>query len=127
MVADKDVVGGRLLAELAQHAHDLAAMESGVIDDMEQELPARDAPVNRVEFQRKFGFWEDFNIVMKAFPHLAPALLQIVQVRLRRGGRKASRVREFGEWDQLTLAKLAEPEALRIVDMAQRSRDANVG
>ena len=53
MVADKDVVGGRLLAELAQHAHDLAAMESGVIDDMEQELPARDAPVNRVEFQRK--------------------------------------------------------------------------
>lgn len=117
MVADKDVVGGRLLAELAQHAHDLAAMERGVIDDMEQELPAWDGPVNRVEFECKFGFRESFNIIVQAFPHLAPALLQIVQVRLRRGGGKASRVSEFGEREQLTLAKLAEPETLRIVDM----------
>ncbi len=91
MVANKDVVGGRLLAELAQHTHDLAPMERGVIDDVEQELPARDGLVDRVEFQRKFGFREGFNIVVQAFPHLAPALLQIVQVRLRRGGRKASR------------------------------------
>src|SRR5580704_813566 len=102
-------------------------MERGVIDDMEQELPAGDGPIDRVEFQPKFGFREGFDIVVQSFPHLAPALLQIVQVRLRRGGRKASRVGEFGERNQLTLAKLVEPEALRIVDMAQRSRDANVG
>ena len=127
MVANKDVVGGRLLAKLAQHAHHLAAMERGVIDDMEQELPAGDCPVDRVEFQRKFGFREGFHMVVQAFPQLAPALLQTVQVRLRRRVGKASRVSEFGEREQLTLAKLAEPEALRIVVMAQRSRDANVG
>jgi len=69
-----------LLAELAQHAHDLPAMERGVIDDMKQELPAGDGPVDRMEFQRKFGFPEGFNIAMQAIPHLAPALLQIVQV-----------------------------------------------
>ena len=127
MVPNKDVVGRGLLAELAQHAHDLATMERGVIDDMEQELPARDRPVNPAEFQPEFDFREGFNRVVQALPHLGPALLQMVQVRLRRSGRKASRVSEFGEWDQLTLAKLAEPEALRIVDMAQRTRDANVG
>ena len=41
MVPNKDVVAGRLLAELARHAHDLAAMERGMIDDMEQERDFR--------------------------------------------------------------------------------------
>ena len=62
MVADEDVVGGGLLAELAEHAHDLAAMEGGVIDDMEQELPAGDGPVDGVEFQGEVGFREGLNI-----------------------------------------------------------------
>jgi len=63
-------------------------MERGVIDDMKQELPAGDGPVDRMEFQRKFGFPEGFNIAMQAIPHLAPALLQIVQVRLGGAGGK---------------------------------------
>ena len=95
-----------------------------MIDDMKQKFPAGDGPIPCVEFQRKFGFREGFNVVVQAFPHFAPALLQIVQVEFWWGGRKAFRVREFGEREQLPVAKLGEPDALRIVDMAQRSRDA---
>ena len=127
VVADEDVVGGGLLAELAEHAHDLAAMEGGVIDDMEQEFPAGDGPVDGVEFEGEVGFGEGGNVGVQALPYFGPALLQVGQVGLRWSGRVDFWVGEFGERDERTLAELAEPEVLRIVDMAERSGDAGVG
>ena len=127
VVADEDVVGGGLFAELAEHAHDLAAVEGGVIDDVELELPAEDGPVDGVEVEGEVGFGEGGNVGVQTLPDFGPALLQMAQVGLRWSGRVEFWVGEFGERDQRTLAELTEPEVLRIVDMAQRSRDADVG
>ena len=104
VVADEDVVGGGLLAELAEHAHDLAAMEGGVIHDMEQEFPAGDGPVGGVEFEGEVGFGEGGNVGVQALPYFRPVVLQVGQVGLRRSGRVESRVGEFRERDELALA-----------------------
>ena len=48
-VVFEDVGAGRLVAKLADHVCDLAAMHRGVIDDVEEKLPARDAPIGGTE------------------------------------------------------------------------------
>jgi hypothetical protein len=102
-------------------------MEGGVIDDVEQEFPAGDGPVDSVEIVGEVGFGEGGNVGVQALPYFGPALLQVGQVGLRWSGRVEARVGEFGKRDECTCAELAEPEVLRIVDMAQRSGDAGVG
>ena len=36
----EEVGGGRDVVELAEHGHDLAAVERGVVDDVEEDFPA---------------------------------------------------------------------------------------
>ena len=47
---------GRLDAEGAEHGDDLAAMEGGMVDGMENDLPARDTEVGAIGYDgREFG------------------------------------------------------------------------
>jgi len=61
-------------------------MERGVIDNMEQELPAGNGPVDGVEFQGKFGSGGS-NIGCRPST-LRASVAQIAQVWLRRVGGK---------------------------------------
>jgi hypothetical protein len=116
-------VGG-LDAESAEHSDDLAAMERGMVDGMENDLPARDAEVSPIghdggEFGGQVGVGGGFEPLPVALPEFGPRLDEEFEGVLRSG---AGRQRLSAALDDA-----AEPDALAVVDVAEGAENAGVG
>lgn len=76
----EQVGAGRLMAELTEHSHDLAAVERGVIGNVQDELSARNPMAHRKELPVKIGFRPRLNVFAKTFPYGRPELEQSCKI-----------------------------------------------
>lgn len=72
-VERKEIRVGRLLAEMAQHPDDLAAMQRGMIHHVQQDFPSRQAELASIgKTTGKFAVQFRFREMLEPFPHTGP-------------------------------------------------------
>lgn len=68
-MVSKQVCAGRLMAELAEHSHDLAAVERGVIGDVQNEFPAWNPMAHGLKLRIEIGFLHSRKVLPEALPY----------------------------------------------------------
>lgn len=116
----EQVGGGRDVTELAKHGHDLAAVEGGVVDDVEENLPPGEGegiPVKAAggEFAVEVGFGS--GVGFETVEDGGPVLFELIE---RGSGSGIGKV-------DLAAFETAEPGSIGVVDMLESSQDGGVG
>ena len=115
----EEVGGRRDLSELAEHGHDLAAMEGGMVDDMEDDFPTGASEGGAVEAgggEVGFEVGGGGDVGSEGGDDGGPSFFEIVE-----GGAGVG----VGEGNGLS-GEPSEPSSIGVVDVLERCEDGGV-